>query len=105
MTDASRSASVLGVVVAFVLVLAGCVGVVPINPPIEQVRVADGYRLSRLLKPVGSRRHDPEALVLLAFSGGGTRAAALSYGVLEELRRTPITVQGQPRSRCSTRSI
>ncbi len=27
---------------------------------------------------------------MLAFSGGGTRAASLSYGVLEELARTPV---------------
>ena len=33
---------------------------------------------------------DPETLVILAFSGGGTRAAAFSYGVLEFLRRTEI---------------
>src|SRR5262245_6419075 len=35
---------------------------------------------------------------MLAFSGGGTRAAALSYGVLEELRRTPIVVDGHRHS-------
>jgi len=33
--------------------------------------------------------------VVLAFSGGGTRAAAFSYGVLEKLRDTPITVGGK----------
>ncbi len=31
-----------------------------------------------------------ENLVILAFSGGGTRAAAFSYGVLEFLRRTEV---------------
>lgn len=34
-------------------------------------------------------RSDPNSL-MLAFSGGGTRAAALSYGVLEELRNTKL---------------
>ncbi len=34
-----------------------------------------------------------ELLVLVAFSGGGTRAAAFSYGVLKELAATRITVE------------
>jgi NTE family protein len=36
-----------------------------------------------------------DVFLLLAFSGGGTRAAALSYGVLRELRDTRVVVRGQ----------
>ena len=47
-------------------------------------------------------RFNPEAtgnntnslFICLAFSGGGTRAAALSYGVLEKLKKTRITWKG-----------
>lgn len=38
-----------------------------------------------------------DMLVLLTLSGGGMRAAALGYGVLEELRRTEVTVDGRSR--------
>jgi NTE family protein len=38
-----------------------------------------------------------ELFVILAFSGGGTRAAAFSYGVLEALRDTQVTIGGQQR--------
>lgn len=34
--------------------------------------------------------------LLLSFSGGGTRAAALAYGVMMELRDTQILVDGKP---------
>ena len=33
----------------------------------------------------------------MTFSGGGTRSAALSYGVLEQLRDTPVTINKQKR--------
>ena len=38
-----------------------------------------------------------ELLLILAFSGGGTRAAAFAYGILEELAATPVVLGGQSR--------
>src|SRR5690606_1361574 len=43
------------------------------------------------------KNNDLTTLMILSFSGGGTRAAAFSYGMLEELRRTEIVVQGEHR--------
>jgi len=77
-----------------ILALAGCASR-PINEPITQFDPAWGYR-PYLLMPKRVN-NDPHTLFVLAFSGGGTRAAALSYGVLEELRRTEIVVDGQRR--------
>ena len=65
---------------------AGCASKGKIhNKPVSQLpQGAERYSLyhHRRQHPVG------ETFMVLAFSGGGTRAAALSYGVLEELRDT-----------------
>lgn len=87
-----RAAAALGAWGA--MLLAGCTAMAPVNPPIERVLPEAGYHIVPLLKRQLGSDNNPEAMVLLAFSGGGTRAAALSYGVLEELRRTPVTVGG-----------
>ena len=76
------------------LTLSGCAALIPRNASLTQVESGGGYRISNLLKREDRPHNSADALVLLAFSGGGTRAAALSYGVLEELRRTPVTVKG-----------
>ena len=39
----------------------------------------------------------PELTLVLTFSGGGTRAAALSYGVLDELRKTSVKINNKKR--------
>lgn len=80
----------------FIFVLAGCSGMVPINARLQQVMPDDGYRIAQLLKANSNPNNDPDTLMMLAFSGGGTRAAAFSYGVLEELRRTPLATKGKP---------
>ena len=73
----------LAALTAFALV--GCMSR-PINPRTPHVETKLGYRFeTRQL-----HNHDKENLVILAFSGGGTRAAAFSYGVLEFLRRTEV---------------
>ncbi len=45
-------------------------------------------------RAIGTDRSN-EVTLLLAFSGGGTRAAALSYGVLEAMRDTTINIMGE----------
>ncbi len=65
-----------------------------INPPsnkaITRIDVSQGYRASN----VRMQKSRGDNLILLAFSGGGTRAAALSYGVMQELRDTLIPSGG-----------
>ena len=65
--------------------LAGC-ATRPVNPPIKEVAPNGGYDFQSRQKYDSNK----ENLVILAFSGGGTRAAAFSYGVLEYLHRTEI---------------
>jgi len=67
------------------LLLGGCASR-PVNPPIAQADQNAGYRFFTRPQFAASR----ENLVILAFSGGGTRAAAFSYGVLEFLRNTEV---------------
>jgi len=76
------------------LTIAGCASR-PINEPITQVDPYSGYRPNLLIQK--RQNNDKQTLFVLSFSGGGTRAAAFSYGVLEELRRTEVVVNGQRR--------
>src|SRR5579862_436920 len=72
-----------------VAAVAGCASR-PINPPLATADRAVGYRWQTRAQTSAS-----DTLIILAFSGGGTRAAAFSYGVLEELRDTEVTIGGR----------
>jgi len=86
--------TVVGILCLAVVGLSGCASR-PINEPITAVDPQGGYRPSVLVPQ--RENNDPTTLFILSFSGGGTRAAALSYGVLKELRDTEVIVDGQPR--------
>ena len=52
------------------------------------------HRIRPKGKKATAAAHEAQ-LIGLAFSGGGTRAAALSYGVLQELRDTQVLSRGK----------
>jgi predicted acylesterase/phospholipase RssA len=77
---------------AAVLFGAGCAHY-PENARLQHYDPQSGYRFRNL-----SNAGNSDSLqIFLAFSGGGTRAAAFSFGVLEELARTQIVWEGQSR--------
>ncbi len=78
---------VYALISVFVLLsfLTAC-GSFPRNPPLDKYDPNTGYRFDQLDKGDNT----DNLFVILMFSGGGTRAAALSYGVLEALRDARI---------------
>ncbi len=84
-------------IVAFgfsILLISGCAsyGVVN-NKPQLTTTDAESYSMSAFAEDM--RAGDIE--LMLAFSGGGTRAAAFSYGVLKALRDTGVVIGGRSR--------
>jgi len=68
-----------------ILFLTGCAHYL-VNDPKPNYEATYGYRYL----PRAETTEQDKVFVALAFSGGGTRAAALSYGVMEKLKATPI---------------
>jgi len=91
----SQSISLLAVLLSLSL-LSACtsVGKVDNQPIPADIDRGKTYTIANYSRdhPVG------ESNMILAFSGGGTRAAALSYGVLQELRDTHFERGGETRS-------
>lgn len=67
------------------LILIGCAHYL-LNAPKPDYEADFGYRYL----PKEQTTEQDKIYVALAFSGGGTRAAALSYGVMKKLKATPI---------------
>ena len=71
-----------------VLVLTACTAHYTVNSNITTVKSVERYSLRNKAE---SEKSD-ELLLILTFSGGGTRAAALSYGILQALADTLVAV-------------
>jgi NTE family protein len=80
---------ILGLTVAIFL-LSAC-SQYRVNTPIEKYDPNTGYR-GKIMGWPGNSEH---LLLYLTFSGGGTRAAALSYGVLEAMKKTEVAIDGE----------
>ncbi len=88
-----RSLSFLCSLLLFgILMTAGCAHY-PVNKPLAHYDPDSGYRGKFMKSPDRSEG----LLLMLTFSGGGTRAAAFSYGVLEGLRDTEVVIEGKSR--------
>src|SRR5262245_19016461 len=79
-----------GLILGAVALIGASCAHYPENARLASYDGQSGYRFKNL----GNVGNSDSLRVFLAFSGGGTRAAALSYGVLEELANTPIIWEG-----------
>ena len=93
---ASKPALTLICLLLLGILTGGCThfGHYPVNEPLNKYEPGYGY----IPKNMGSPDSSEELFLILSFSGGGTRAAAFSYGVLEELRAKEVTLEGKKRS-------
>jgi NTE family protein len=84
------------------LALSACSGeIIHGNPPLAPggVRPGPAYDYEALSRHTDPARNSEELLVVVALSGGGTRAAALGFGVLERLNATMIRLPGAAATR------
>ena len=77
---------------SMIFLAAGCAHY-QVNETLSAYDPNAGYR-AKLMRVPGK---SDSMLMFVTFSGGGTRAAALSYGVLEELVKTDIVIDGKSR--------
>jgi NTE family protein len=85
-----------GCVLTCAAVVVGCAEIIH-NDPINQPLVDNARQIEAASDSHVSANYD-DFEVGLAFSGGGTRAAAFSYGVLNGFAETELSKSGQPTS-------
>jgi hypothetical protein len=87
--------SVAACLLAIVLSCAACsTAHYPINPPLTDSATGSGYTIRNL----DASGNSDSLTVIRALSGGGYRAAALSFAVIELMRDTPIRWMGHDRT-------
>ena len=72
------------------LLLSACTGFRPVNQPLAKYERGYGY----VYTDKTLFRDSGDLIIYLAFSGGGTRAAAFAYGALQELHATEVEIGG-----------
>jgi NTE family protein len=88
-----RSATIKALLATSTLLLvASCATMYPSNPTLDQVGKDSSYTYQNVVE---NSEAGSDVMILLAFSGGGTRAASFSYGVLRELAETQVTIDGK----------
>jgi NTE family protein len=95
--ETSMSLARIALMCGVALVISACttIGVVD-NKPLQPSETKPGYTVGEFAKVLDQR--SGELILGVAFSGGGTRAAALSYGVMQELRDTRVQMDGTEKS-------
>jgi NTE family protein len=85
-----RMVRCLSLIAVLQLLAAGCAHY-KLNEPLRHYDPGYGYRAANLLP----QAQTGDVLLMLTFSGGGTRAAAFAYGALEALKETEVTLDGR----------
>ena len=80
-----------------VVSVAGC-ATRPETPALARFDPDAGYRYGNLIKWQADAGNSQDLFVILTISGGGMRAAALGYGILEQLRDQRIVWNGEEKS-------
>jgi NTE family protein len=82
-----------GRIIACAALLAGCTSVIH-NDPINQPLTANPAQVDAELTPPNAPANNDDMVVAMSFSGGGSRAAAFSYGVLTGFQDTRVPARG-----------